>query len=158
MAQEAARPAPSDEAFMREALAEAARALAHDDVPVGAVVVRAGRVVARGHNRREADGDPTAHAEILALQATARAHGAWRLEGCTLYVTLEPCFMCAGACVNARIDRLVYAAADPKAGAVGSLANVPSDPRLNHRLDVVKGVLADEASALLRAFFAPRRA
>ncbi len=146
-----------DEAFLREALAEAEAALLHDDVPIGAVVAVGGRVVARAQNRREADGDPTAHAEILALRDAARAVGSWRLDGATLYVTLEPCFMCAGACVNARVARLVYGATDPKAGAAGSLANVCEDPRLNHRLEVRAGVLAEEAGRLLRAFFAARR-
>ncbi|MFV1959753.1 MAG: tRNA adenosine(34) deaminase TadA [Planctomycetota bacterium] len=148
---------PEDEAFMREALAEAREAERHGDVPIGAVVVRGGEVIARGQNRREADGDPTAHAEILALRAAARHVGTWRLEGCTLYVTLEPCFMCAGAVVNARIDRLVYGAPDPKAGAAGSLADVVGDERLNHRPEVRSGVLAEEASRSLKAFFAARR-
>ncbi len=142
---------------MREALAEARAALAHDDVPIGCVVVKDGAVVARAHNRREADGDPTAHAEILALRDAARAVGAWRLVGCTLYVTLEPCFMCAGACVNGRVERVVFGARDPKAGAVGSLADVCGDPRLNHRPAVTDGVLAEEAGALLQAFFGARR-
>ena len=146
-----------DAAFMREALAEARSAPSHGDVPIGAVVVKDGRVIARARNRREADADPTAHAEILALRDAAKHVGLWRLDGCTLYVTLEPCFMCAGACVNARVDRIVYAAADPKAGAVGSLADVPGDTRLNHNPEVVGGVLAEEASALLKAFFAARR-
>lgn len=150
-------PATPDEVFMREALREAEAAVAHDDVPIGCVVVKDGAIVARARNRREADGDPTAHAEILALRDAARATGAWRLEGCTLYVTLEPCFMCAGACVNGRVDRVVFAAQDPKAGAVGSLADVCSDARLNHRPSVTGGVLAQEAGALLRAFFAARR-
>jgi tRNA(adenine34) deaminase len=146
-----------DERFMTEALAEAKAALAHEDVPIGAVVVRDGRVIARARNRREADGDPTAHAEVLAIRDAARVVGSWRLDGCTLYVTLEPCFMCAGALVNARLPRLVVGAMDPKAGAVGSLADVARDPRLNHRLEVRSGVLADGSAALLRAFFAPRR-
>lgn len=148
---------PDDAAFMREALAEARAAESHDDVPIGAVVVKDGRIIARARNRREADGDPTAHAEILALRDAARQVGFWRLEGCTLYVTLEPCFMCAGACVNARVDRIVFAATDPKAGAAGSLADVPADARLNHNPEVIGGVLADEAAALLKAFFAARR-
>ena len=146
-----------DAAFMREALAEASDAESHGDVPIGAVVVKDGRVIARAHNRREVGADPTAHAVIMALRDAAREVGVWRLDGCTLYVTLEPCFMCAGACVNARVDRIVYAATDPKAGAVGSLADVPADSRLNHNPAVVGGVLADEASALLKAFFAARR-
>jgi tRNA(adenine34) deaminase len=146
-----------DAAFVREALVEARAALAHGDVPIGAVVVRDGAVIARAPNRREADGDPTAHAEVLALREASRVVGHWRLSGCTLYVTLEPCFMCAGAAVNARVDRLVFGAADPKAGAAGSLADVPRDPRLNHRPAVTGGVLADECGALLRDFFAARR-
>ena len=146
-----------DEVFMRDALAEATSAQAHGDVPIGAVVVKDGQVIARAGNRREADRDPTAHAEIIALRDASKVVGEWRLEDCTLYVTLEPCFMCAGACVNARIERVVYAATDPKAGAVESLANVPGDARLNHRPEVRGGVLADEAGALLKAFFRERR-
>ena len=152
-----AAPSPADEAFMREALDEARAAEVHDDVPIGAVVVKDGVVIARARNRREVDADPTAHAEILALREAAMSVGVWRLDGCTLYVTLEPCFMCAGACVNARVDRIVYAATDPKAGAVGSLADVPADTRLNHNPQVTGGVLAEEASVLLKAFFAARR-
>lgn len=147
----------ADERFMREALAEARAAAAHEDVPIGAVVVKAGEIIARGHNRREIDEDPTAHAEIVALRLAAEATGHWRLEGCTLYVTLEPCYMCAGACVNARVERLVFAAPDTKAGAVGSLANVPADTRLNHRPEVAAGVLLGEAATLLRDFFKARR-
>jgi len=142
---------------MLAALAEAERAGEHDDVPVGAVVVRDGAVIAARHNEREATGDPTAHAEILALRDAAAVVGHWRLDDCTMVVTLEPCFMCAGALVNARIGRLVYGAADPKAGAVGSLANVCADARLNHRPPVTAGVLAEDSAALLRAFFATRR-
>ena len=142
---------------MAVALAEAEAATAHDDVPIGAVVVRDGQELARAHNRREIDQDPTAHAELLALRAAAGAVGSWRLTGCTLYVTLEPCTMCAGALVLARIDRVVFAADDPKAGAVGALYDVPRDPRLNHLVEVVRGVGAGEASALLRGFFAARR-
>jgi len=142
---------------MRLALEEAHAAVGRDEVPVGAVVVCGGEVVARAHNRREADGDPTAHAEILALREAARRLGTWRLDACTLYVTLEPCFMCAGAVVNARLGTLVYGAADPKAGAVGSLADVPSDPRLNHRPRVVRGVRAEECGRLLKEFFRARR-
>lgn len=142
---------------MELALAEAGRALAHGDVPIGAVVVRDGAVVAARHNERELTGDPTAHAEILALRDAARAVGHWRLEDCTLVVTLEPCVMCAGAVVNARIGRLVFGATDPKAGAVGSLYDVPADGRLNHRPPVVGGVLAERGGDLLRAFFAARR-
>lgn len=145
------------ERWMREALAEAEAATAHDDVPIGAVLVHDGEVLARDHNRRELDQDPTAHAELLVLRAGARALGSWRLEGCTLYVTLEPCAMCAGALVLARLPRVVIAADDPKAGAVGALYDIPRDPRLNHRVEVVRGVLAEEASAQLKAFFAARR-
>lgn len=142
---------------MREALAEAEAAAAHGDVPIGAVLVRDGELLARDHNRRELDQDPTAHAEVLVLRAGARDLGSWRLEGCTLYVTLEPCAMCAGALVLARLPRLVFAADDPKAGAVGALYDIPRDPRLNHRVEVVRGVLADEAAAQLTAFFVARR-
>ncbi|MBL9087425.1 MAG: nucleoside deaminase [Planctomycetia bacterium] len=142
---------------MALALDEARAALVHDDVPVGAVVVRGDEVVARAHNRREADADPTAHAELLAVRAAAAALGSWRLDGCTLYVTLEPCFMCAGALVNARLPRLVFGATDPKAGAVGSLADVARDARLNHRLSVTSGGEADASAALLTAFFSARR-
>ena len=143
---------------MRMALAEAAAALATDDVPVGAVVVDAqGRVVGRGRNRREADGDPTAHAEVVAIRDAAGARGEWRLDGCTLVVTLEPCTMCAGAIGLSRLDRLVFGAFDDKAGAVGSLWDVLRDRRLNHRPEVVAGVLADECGALLLDFFATHR-
>jgi tRNA(adenine34) deaminase len=143
---------------MRLALQEAAAAADHGDVPVGAVVVdAAGRVMGSAHNRREVDADPTAHAELLALRAAARAMGSWRLEGCTLVVTLEPCTMCAGALVLARVARVVYGAADPKAGAVGSLWDVVRDRRLNHRPEVVAGVLADECGAILRDWFVTRR-
>ena len=142
---------------MREALEEAAQAAEVGEVPVGAVVVHRGQVIARAHNRRELDQDPTAHAEILALRDAAEQLGAWRLEGCTLYVTLEPCFMCAGAVVNGRVERLVFGASDPKAGAVGSLADVPGDQRLNHRPEVRGGVLAEPCGQILRDFFAARR-
>jgi tRNA(adenine34) deaminase len=142
---------------MDEAIAEAELAAAHDDVPIGAVVVHDGEVIARGRNRREADTDPTAHAEILALREAARVLGTWRLEGCTLYVTLEPCTMCAGALVLARLDRVVFGADDPKAGAVGALYDVPRDPRLNHQVEVVRGVEAERCGELLRSFFAARR-
>lgn len=145
------------ERWMRLALAEAEAAAAHDDVPIGAVLVRDGEVLARDHNRRELDQDPTAHAELLVLRAGARALGSWRLAGCTLYVTLEPCAMCAGALVLARLPRVVFAADDPKAGAVGALYDIPRDPRLNHRVEVVRGVLADDAAAQLKDFFAARR-
>jgi tRNA(adenine34) deaminase len=142
---------------MTEALAEARRAGEIGEVPIGAVVVRDGVVIGRGHNRRESDGDPLAHAELLAIrEAAARTRG-WRLSGCTMYVTLEPCAMCAGALVNSRIDRLVYGAADPKAGWCGTLGNLVQDPRLNHRLEVTAGVLEGESAALLRGFFASLR-
>ena len=147
-----------DVASMREALREAVGALTTDDVPIGAVVVdSAGVVIGRGRNRREADADPTAHAEVLALREAASSRGEWRLEGCTLVVTLEPCTMCAGAAVLARVDRLVFGAHDPKAGAVGSLWDVVRDRRLNHRPEVVGGVLEDECGDLLRQFFAGHR-
>jgi tRNA(adenine34) deaminase len=148
---------PYDEA-MRLALAEGARALAHDDVPVGAVGLGPeGAVLGTGHNDREGSGDPTAHAEVLALRAAAAARGQWRLTGCTLVVTLEPCTMCAGAIVLARVDRVVYGADDPKAGAAGSLHDLLRDRRLNHRPEVVRGVLGQECSAVLREFFNERR-
>ena len=146
-----------DDAAMRLALDEAAKASAHDDVPVGAVVVIGGEVVASRHNEREQSGDPTAHAEVLALRDAAAAVGSWRLSGATLVVTLEPCPMCAGAVVAARVDRVVFGAADPKAGACGSLHNLCADPRLNHEAAVSPGVRAAEASALLTSFFASRR-
>jgi tRNA(adenine34) deaminase len=142
---------------MAEALAEARAAAKTGEVPVGAVVVHEGRIVARAHNRRETDADPLAHAEILALREAARVLGRWRLTGCTLYVTLEPCTMCAGAVVLSRIDRLVFGATDPKAGAVGSLYDVPRDPRLNHRPEVDGGVLAEDCAAVLQGFFRARR-
>ncbi len=150
------------EPAMRLALDEAARcgsARTGGDVPVGAVIIdKAGAVIARGHNRREADGDPTAHAEIVAIRAAAAVRpGSWRLDGLTLVVTLEPCTMCAGAVTAARLDRLVYGADDPKAGAVGSLWDVVTDSRLNHRPEVIGGVLAAECGELLRRFFAARR-
>jgi tRNA(adenine34) deaminase len=149
--------ASADLDAMRAALVEAVAAQAHHDVPVGAVVVRNGQIIARARNERELTGDPTAHAEVLALRAAAAVVGSWRLDECTLYVTLEPCAMCAGAIVNARIARLVFGATDPKAGAVRSLYQVADDPRLNHRAAVEGGVLADEAGALLKSFFAARR-
>jgi tRNA(adenine34) deaminase len=155
---------PRDEYFMRLALREAERALEHDDVPIGAVVVQgdagqveAGEVLAAARNERELRGDPTAHAEILALREAAAKLGGWRLPGTVLYVTLEPCAMCAGAVVLARVPRVVYAAVDPKAGAAGSVLNVLGEPRLNHRPAVAGGLLADDAAALLRLFFASRR-
>ena len=132
---------PEDQVWMMEALAEARRAAGIGEVPIGAVVVRDGVVVGRGHNRREIDGDPLAHAEILAIRQAAGAVGGWRLAGCTMYVTLEPCAMCAGALVNGRVERLVYGAPDPKAGYCGTLGNVVQDPRLNHRLPVYRSRL-----------------
>ena len=143
--------------MMRLALEEARAAAARGDVPVGAVVVRGDEVVARAGNAREREQDPTAHAEILALRQAARAIGSWHLEGCTLYVTLEPCAMCAGALVLARIDRLVLGAPDPKAGFAGSLGDIVRDGRLNHEVEVTVGVLAEECGEVLRAFFAERR-
>jgi len=146
------------EQAMAEALALARAAGQEGEVPVGAVALLDGRIVGRGANRREGALDPTAHAELLAIQDAARALGRWRLTGVTLVATLEPCAMCAGAMVLARIDRLVYGASDPKAGAAGSLMDLTADPRLNHRFPVERGVLAEEAGELLRAFFRARRA
>lgn len=143
--------------WMELGLAEARKALDHGDVPIGAVVVRNGELLASRHNERELTGDPTAHAEILALRDAAATVGSWHLSDCTLYVTLEPCLMCGGALLNARIDRLVYGAADLKAGACLSLYNVCDDPRLNHRVDVVAGVAADRCRDLLASFFADLR-
>jgi tRNA(adenine34) deaminase len=143
----------TDVEAMREALAEAALAPDHGDVPVGAVVLIDGKIVARRHNERELSGDPSAHAEMLALRDAAAHAGSWRLDGATLVVTLEPCAMCAGALVAARVGRLVFGAADPKAGACGSLYNLCADPRLNHELPVAAGVLAEEAATLLSTFF-----
>jgi tRNA(adenine34) deaminase len=147
----------SDERFMAVALEEANACLAHEDVPVGCVVVRDDRVLARAGNERELRNDPTAHAELVAIRAAAADGGSWRLDGCSLFVTLEPCAMCAGAMVLARIDRLVYGAADPKAGFAGSLGDLARDERLNHRLEVTAGVLEEESSDLLKRFFAERR-
>lgn len=146
-----------DERFMRMALEEAAAAAEEGEVPIGAVVVCDGEVVARAHNRREADADPSAHAEFSAMVRASRALGRWRLTGCTVYVTLEPCLMCAGLMVNARVDRCVFGAADPKGGAVGTLYDVSHDQRLNHEFEVTSGVLADDAAELLRSFFRARR-
>jgi tRNA(adenine34) deaminase len=146
----------TDEDYMRLALAEAAQAGAAGDVPVGAVIVQDGVVIAAGHNRREQAGDPTAHAEVEALRAASRHIGHWRIEA-TIYVTQEPCPMCAGALVNARILRLVYGCANPKAGAVTTFYNIPTDLRLNHRMDVTGGILADECAAALKSFFAELR-
>jgi tRNA(adenine34) deaminase len=148
---------PDDESAMRLALIEAKAAVAHGDVPVGAVVLFQGEVIASRHNERELQGDPTAHAEILALRDAARHLGSWRLEDTTVVVTLEPCPMCAGALVAGRVGRLVFGAADPKAGACGSLYQLCVDPRLNHELPVTSGVLAGDAAALLVRFFGDRR-
>ena len=148
----------ADERLMRLALEEARRSEGWGDVPIGAVVARGEEVLARAGNERERRGDPTAHAEILALQEAAGRAGSWRLDGCALYVTLEPCAMCAGAVVLARVERLVFGAADPKAGFAGSLGDLVRDPRLNHRVEVIPGVLPEEAGELLRGFFASRRA
>ena len=142
---------------MRRALELAGRCAEHDDVPIGAVVVREDREVAAAGNERELRGDPTAHAEILALRDAASVGGSWRLDGCALYVTLEPCAMCAGAIVLARLERVVFGAADPKAGFAGSLGNLVRDPRLNHEATLVSGVLAEESAEMLRAFFRARR-
>jgi tRNA(adenine34) deaminase len=147
-----------DAVFMQQALELAREAAALGEVPVGAVAVHEGRVVGTGYNRREVDRHPLAHAELLALDAAARALGAWRLVGVTLYVTLEPCAMCAGALVQSRVTRLVFGTADPKAGAVGSLYNLAEEPRHNHRLLVTSGVLAEESRQLLKSFFAQLRA
>jgi tRNA(adenine34) deaminase len=146
-----------DERFLEAALAEARAAEDDGEVPIGAVVVFRGRIIGRGRNRVEATQDPTAHAEIIAIGAASQALKSWRLDDATLYVTLEPCHMCAGAVVQARLARLVYGARDPKAGACGSLAMVPQDLRLNHRVEVVSGVLAEECGTLLAQFFKKRR-
>jgi tRNA(adenine34) deaminase len=146
-----------DEYFMRLALREAERALEHDDVPIGAVVVREGEVIGAGHNERELRQDPTAHAEVIAMREASRALGSWRLLDAVLYVTLEPCAMCAGAIVLARVPRVVYGTPDPKAGAAGSVLDVLAEPRLNHRPEVAGGLLAAEAAALLQSFFSARR-
>ncbi|HET8526374.1 MAG TPA: tRNA adenosine(34) deaminase TadA [Actinomycetota bacterium] len=146
-----------DERVMRLALEEARSAAAGGDVPVGAVIVRGDEILAKAGNAREREQDPTAHAEILALRRAALASGSWHLEGCAMVVTLEPCAMCAGAIVLARLDRLVFGASDPKAGFAGSLGDLVRDGRLNHEVDVTVGVLADECGEILRAFFAERR-
>ncbi|MDQ3934640.1 MAG: tRNA adenosine(34) deaminase TadA [Actinomycetota bacterium] len=148
---------PRDEYFMRLALREAERALEHDDVPIGCVIAREGEVLAAAGNERELRDDPTAHAEVLALREAGRALGSWRLDGTALYVTLEPCAMCAGAIVLARVPRVVYGATDPKAGAAGSVFDVLAEPRLNHRPEVAGGLLAEDSADLLRHFFALRR-
>lgn len=146
-----------DELFMREALAEAQAAEAAGEVPIGAVIVRGGEIIARGANRTIRDCDPTAHAEMVALRAAARSMGNYRLTGTALYVTIEPCAMCAGALVQARVERLVYGADDPRAGAVRTIFNVADHPQLNHRAEIAAGVLAPECAALLQTFFAARR-
>ncbi len=148
---------PRDEYFMRLAVREAGRALEHDDIPVGAIVVKDGEVIGSGHNEREVRGDPTAHAEMIALRDAARALGTWRVLDSVLYVTLEPCAMCAGAIVLARVPRVVFGTTDPKAGAAGSVLDVLAEPRLNHRPQVESGLLAQECADMLRAFFASRR-
>jgi tRNA(adenine34) deaminase len=148
---------PRDEHFMRLALREAERALEHEDVPIGAVLVRDGEIVAAAHNERELRQDPTAHAEIIALREAARLAGGWRVLDTVVYVTLEPCAMCAGAIVLARVPRVVYGASDPKAGACGSVLDVLGEPRLNHHPDVAGGLLAQECGELLSGFFASRR-
>jgi len=148
---------PRDEYFMRLALREAERAMEHDDVPIGAVLVHEGEVLASGRNERELRQDPTAHAEVLALREAAEKLGTWRVLDSVLYVTLEPCAMCAGAIVLARVPRVVFGAWDPKAGAAGSVLNVLAEPRLNHRPEVSGGLLAAECGALLSSFFAGRR-
>jgi tRNA(adenine34) deaminase len=148
---------PRDEYFMRLALREAGRALQHGDVPIGAVVVREGEIIAAACNEREARGDPTAHAEVIALREAAAAVGSWRVLDSVLYATLEPCAMCAGAIVLARLPRVVFGASDPKAGACGSVLDVLGEPRLNHRPEVSGGLLEQECSELLTRFFAERR-
>jgi tRNA(adenine34) deaminase len=148
---------PRDEYFMRLALREAERALEHDDVPVGAVIVHEGEVIGTAHNERELRNDPTAHAELIALREAARSLASWRILDAVLYVTLEPCAMCAGAIVLARLPRVMYGATDPKAGAAGSVLDVLDEPRLNHRPTVAGGLLAEESADLLRDFFATRR-
>jgi len=148
---------PRDEYYMRLALREAERALEHDDVPIGCVVVHDGEVIAAAPNERELRGDPTAHAEVLALREASHALGVWRLSDTVLYVTLEPCAMCAGAIVLARVPRVVWGAPDPKAGAAGSVLDVLAEPQLNHRPDTAGGLLAEDSANLLRSFFATRR-
>jgi tRNA(adenine34) deaminase len=147
----------NDEAFMRRAMELAAIAEQHGDVPVGAVLVRDGEIAAVGFNQKEANHDPTAHAEIVALRQAAARTGGWRLSGATLYVTKEPCVMCAAACVAARIDRIVYACPDPKGGGAGSLMDVTHDQRLNHQVTVERGLMEEEAAQMLRAFFQKKR-
>jgi tRNA(adenine34) deaminase len=148
---------PEDEPFMREAITEAMKAEADGDIPVGAVIEKDGVIIARAGNARKLSDDPTAHAEVLAIREAAKVVGNWRLEGCTLYVTLEPCTMCAGALVLSRLKRVVYGATDPKAGAVESLYTVLGDTRLNHNPEIAGGLLAEESALLLRTFFRARR-
>jgi tRNA(adenine34) deaminase len=148
---------PRDEYFMRLALREATRALEHDDVPIGAVMVREGEVIGTGHNEREVRSDPTAHAEMIALREAARTLGSWRVLDAVMYITLEPCAMCAGAIVLARVPRVIFGAPDPKAGAAGSVLDVLEEPQLNHRPQVERGLLASECAELLQRFFASRR-
>jgi tRNA(adenine34) deaminase len=148
---------PRDEYFMRLALREASRALEHDDVPIGAVIVREGEVIGLGHNEREVRVDPTAHAEMIALRESAHSLGSWRVLDSVMYITLEPCAMCAGAIVLARVPRVVFGATDPKAGAAGSVLDVLAQPQLNHRPQVERGLLAGECAELLQHFFASRR-
>jgi tRNA(adenine34) deaminase len=148
---------PRDEYFMRLALREASRALEHDDVPIGAVLVRGGEVIGSGHNEREVRGDPTAHAEMIALREAAISLGGWRILDTVMYITLEPCAMCAGAVVLARVPRVVFGAWDPKAGAAGSVLDVLAQPQLNHRPQVQAGLLEEECAEMLREFFAGRR-
>jgi len=157
MQEQPLHPVPSHDEFMRLALREAEAALQADEVPIGAVVVQDGRVIASAHNQREQLHDPTAHAEMIAITQAAEALGNWRLDGCTLYVTLEPCPMCAGAVVLARMPRVIYGAADPKAGAVATLYRLLDDPRLNHRAEVIGGVLAEACGEILSRFFAAKR-
>jgi tRNA(adenine34) deaminase len=148
---------PRDEYFMRLALREASRALEHEDVPIGAVIVREGEAIGLGHNEREVRADPTAHAEMIALREAARSLGSWRVLDSVMYITLEPCAMCAGAIVLARVPRVVFGATDPKAGAAGSVLDVLAQPQLNHRPQVEQGLLAGECAELLQRFFASRR-
>ena len=150
-------PAEQYDEYMSQALAQARQGEAEGDVPIGAVVARDGQVISAAHNRRIVDADPTAHAEMLAIRSAAAALGDWRLAGCTLVVTLEPCCMCAGAIVLARIERVVYGAADPKAGAVDTLYRLCDDPRLNHQVQVIAGLRADEARTMLSNFFRAQR-
>lgn len=143
--------------FMREALKEAKKAAAKDETPIGAVIIREGRIIARGHNEKERKGDATLHAEMTAIKKASRKLGDWRLNECDMYVTLEPCAMCAGALIQSRVRKLYIGAMDPKAGAVGSVMNIPGEERFNHRVEVVEGILEEECSELLKDFFAELR-